>query len=388
MKKLLVLVVSIALASFVVVSDLRAEEGSELEISGNVTTVTGWQHARGGATRANPTNAGLLGDNLIALGANNATEFGFFIDQVELDLAKSFGENIRIRADLDFTPAAGIGKSAFAADTVLVEQAYTTANIPAGNGIELLVGRFNSGIGLDPIDRNELKTISHNMVHRVLLPHNLTGARAAYDFNDQWRWEVFVVNNLGDTGIAVAGGNTDMPSLGSNLSYAWGDEGNKDWVKLSAAAGPEQATKKGWSFLGDLGASIAATDAFRIGLEGTYRQDNMGAGNAQFFGGDLQGTYAFSDVWDGTLRYSYIWDLDNGQVGSAAASAVVTNDTIGVPGLGYAGQNHELTLATGYQITEGARFGLEGRLDLATPSAAALTTGMGFGFGGTFAYSF
>ncbi len=390
MKKLLVLAVAIALASFVV-SDLRAESGSELEISGNVTTVTGWQHARNGA-RQNPATAGLLGDGLAAMGgggvtaaANGITTFGFFIDQVELDLAKSFGENIRIRADLDFTPAGpGKGGALGGSGDVLVEQAYTTANIPAGNGIELLVGRFNSGIGLDPIDRNEMKTISHNMIHRDLLPHNLTGTRLGYDFNDRVRWEAFIVNDLGDRAVGATSG---MPSLGSNLSYAWGDEGNKSWVKFSAAGGPERATKAGWSFLGDLSASVAATEAFNVGVEGTYRQDdNAAPGNAQFFGGDLQGTYAFSDVWDGTLRYSYLWDLDTGQVGTPTVTG--TNENRGVPGLTYAGQNHEITLATGYQITEGARFGLEGRLDLAPSSTGGVASGMGFGLGGTFAYSF
>jgi hypothetical protein len=42
MRKLLVIAVAVALASLAA-ADLRAEEGSELEISGNVTTLAGWQ---------------------------------------------------------------------------------------------------------------------------------------------------------------------------------------------------------------------------------------------------------------------------------------------------------------------------------------------------------
>ncbi len=301
-----------------------------------------------------------------------------------MDLAKSFGENIRARADLDFTPV-GPGKGAVfggQAD-ILVEQAYVTSNIPAGNGVELLVGRFNSGIGLDPIDRNELKTVSFSMIHRVLLPHNITGARVGYDFSDATRFELFVVNDLGDSVVNVT---SDIPSGGFNLSYAWGDEGNKSWVKASGAGGTEKVTKMGLSFLGDLSGSVAVSDAFRVGAEGVYRQDDEGAGNAQFIAGQLNGTYAFSDVWDGTLRYGYVWDLDTGQVG--APTTEITNENVGVPGLFYAGVNHEVSLATGYQITDGARFNLEGRADLAQASAAAATNGFGYGAGASFAYSF
>src|SRR5579885_245023 len=124
MKKLLVLAAVVALA---IPAMAHAEEGSELEISGNVTTLAGWEHAF-----KNPVFpvSGILGDGLAGPGGVTTDTFGFFVDQVELDLAKSFGENIRIRADLDFSPHrvnAGGGQ-------VEIEQAYATANIPAGNG--------------------------------------------------------------------------------------------------------------------------------------------------------------------------------------------------------------------------------------------------------------
>lgn len=381
MKKLVILAVAVALASMV--STARAEDSSELSISGNVTTVTGWTQAnKAGSGRTAFVNEGLLNDGLAALGANGTSTFGFFVDQVELDLAKSFGENIRIRSDIDFSPT-GPGKGGAGGD-LLVEQAYGTVNIPAGNGLELLVGRFNSGIGFDPIDRHELNTISFSMAHRSFLPHNLTGLRLGYDWTDHTRWEVFAVNDLGDRGIGAA--NTDIPSLGSNLSYNWGEEGNLNWVKLNVSAGPEQGTKKRWTFLGDIAADIAATEAFRIGGEGFYRQDDGVGGNAQFVGGQVNGTYSFSDVWDGTLRYGFTWDWDSTQAGATVVAA--TNDLQGFPGLGYAGVNHELSLATGYKVTDGVKFTLEGRVDAAKASAAGSKMGFGYGLGGMFAYSF
>jgi putative OmpL-like beta-barrel porin-2 len=387
MRKLLVIAVAVALASLASAS-LRAEEGSELEISGNVTTVAGWQRP---SKNPNLGADGILNDALAAPGGLTTDTFGFFIDQVELDLAKSFGENIRIRADLDFSPHrvnAGGGQ-------VEIEQGYVTANIPAGNGIEFLMGRFNSGIGLDPIDRNELSTVSFSTVHRTLLPHNITGMRFGYDFSEATRLEVFVVNNLnGDVTAPGTAADSDIPSFGFNLSYMWGEEGNKSWLKFNGAGGPEGPTKKGWSFLGDLNGNFAVSDAFWIGAEGVYRQDDgglIGAENAQFIAGQLKGRYAFSDVWDGTLRYSFVWDLDEGQAGGIPAGGLVPanpDGAVGIAsGLGAAGTMHTISLATGYQITDGARFVVEGNVDISMPSAGG-GTGFTPGVAGMFAYSF
>lgn len=389
MKKLISLMLVVAAVGFVAISSARAEEGSELEISGNVDVVSGWQR---GLKNANFASEGLLGDGLAASAAGKSTDvFGFVVDQVEVDLAKSFGENIRARADIDFSTFR-YNEDSGAMNGAYVEQGYVTANIPAGNGMELLVGRFNSGIGLDPADRNELNTVSFSMLHRTLLPHNMTGARFGYQASDAVWFDFYVVNNLQDAIPA----NSDIPSGGFDVKYSWGEEGSMSWFKLSGAIGPEQATNKHYSFLGDLAAKVLVSDGFWLGAEGAYRQDNKVAGtvNARYMGGQLKGTYAFSDIWDGTLRYGFTWDMDGGTgtVGTGRANAnplgTFFSGVAGTPftGLGAKGQLHDLSLATGYQITDGAKFIVEARLDMSRPNGAA--TGYQAGVGGQFAYSF
>jgi hypothetical protein len=210
--------------------------------------------------------------------------------------------------------------------------------------------------------------------------------RLGYDFSEATRLEFFVVNDLSD-----AFTSTDIPSGGFNLSYAWGDEGNKSWMKLSGAIGPESGLKKHYSFLGDLSGHFAVSDAFWVGAEGIYRQDNgqvAGQENAQYIGGQLKARYAFSDVWDGTLRYGFEWDLDNGQAGGIPATGLVSaNPVNGATGLGAAGTMHQISLATGYQITDGARLVIEGGIDLGKPSAGG-GTGLTPGAAAMFAYSF
>ncbi|MDO8644228.1 MAG: hypothetical protein Q7S00_04580, partial [bacterium] len=114
-------------------------------------------------------------------------------------------------------------------------------------------------------------------------------------------------------------------------------------------------------------------------------------GNAQFIAGLLQTTYEFSDIWDGTLRYGFTWDLDSSDIsyvaplanGTAAVLAAGTS-----AGLGANGTLHDLALATGYQIADGAKVIFEGRFDLSNPSAAGVARTYSAGIGTQFAYSF
>jgi hypothetical protein len=361
MKKLIVLAIALGMASLISVSPAKAQEG-DLEISGHVNTVTGWQRVHGNSG-GSTASAGVLTDGLAAPGTPETDQFGFFADEVEIDVAKQFGENIRLRADLDFTP--GGNRSGQAGGQVGVEQAYITFNVPVGNGAEWLIGRFNSGIGLDAIDRNELSTVSFSTIHRRMLPHNVTGMDFYYAFNDQWSFDIIAVNDLQDAGI---GATSDIPSGGFHLQWSNAEAGEGSWIRLSGLVGPEQATKKNLSFIGDIAASFNAAEGFYIDLEGLYRQDDSGgADNAQYIAGTLQLRYQFSDIWDGTLRAGYLWDLDSGQ--GTGAPVITANPLAGPTGLGFAGQQYDLTLATGYEITDGARFVIEGRYDLQKPSA-------------------
>lgn len=364
MKKIIALALAVFVVGLIGLSDVKAQD---LELSGHVNVVTGWQRTHGNSAIAPAGAAGLLTDGLVAPGGATTDQFGFFADEVELDLAKQFGENIRLRADLDFTP--GGNRVGIAAGQLGVEQAYVTVNVPIGNGGELLFGRFNSGIGLDPIDRNELSTISFSTIHRRLLPHNITGMNFYYGIDENWSFDIFVVNDLQDAAVGVT---SDIPSGGFHIEWSNAEAGEGSWVRFTGAIGPERATKKGYSFLGDLAAAINVTEGFYIDVEGIYRQDNSAGGagteNAQYIAGTLQFRYAFSDIWDGTLRYGYLWDLDQGQIGGIPVGGIPANPLAAASGLGFAGQQHDLTLAAGYEITDGARFVLEGRYDLGKAS--------------------
>ncbi len=401
MKKLALSALVIATAFMGVGSLQAADKGSAaggLELSGNVDVVTGWQHdsknSLGGVDGVNDVdNAGLLGAGQLGdfrgPSAPYRDTFNFYIDQVELDINKTFGENIRIRADLDFGRALSGSIRTTGANNFNLEQGYVTANIPVGNGLEVLAGRFNIPLGLEAVDRANNIALSYTNLYRYVRPHNVTGMKLYYAFNDLFDWHIYAVNNLYDTtniGIGGVTNDTPIPSFGTRFGFTWGEKGKESTLGLSYAGGPEGAVAginamRHFTNIADLDFSIHATDNFIIAGEGIFRQDNTlgacpgpkGTPNCRTYGGDLMLAYNFSETWGMFFRYDYLYDKKAGAAGFYT----------GVPQ-----QIHDFALGASYQITEGAKLKMEYRLDMNLYPAGLVAPTTAKGWNNSFALEF
>ena len=338
-----------------------------VEISGVVSVVTGWQHDDEDAVVGNAF--GGWGDSFT--NSPNQDLFRFVVDQVEIDLQKSFGENIRLRADLDFVDianTAGKAGGSAGADTIGVEQAYVTANLAAGNGIELLVGKFNAPVGTEVVDRNENWLISYASPFRFMTPTNVTGAKLYYAFSDLIDWHFAVVNDINSGGFAT---DSAIPSVISRLGFNWGEEGNESTLGLSAGFGPENANHNAHvDFFGDLDLMIALTDTWTLGGEVVYRQTNSitGGANQKAWAGFLAANYQASDAWDVTFRGDMLWEVNpTGARGTSGASTTGATWS----GLVNGGTLIAGTVGAGYVITDGAKLKLEYRFDWAREAGPA-----------------
>jgi len=327
-----------------------------VEISGNVTVLAGYQHDDRDAGAAGNTNLGGLGDGVLGGTIANADHFRMVVDQVEIDLQKSFGENIRLRADIDFFDYANTNWRA--ADAVDLEQAYITANIAAGNGIEFLFGKFNAPVGVDSVDRGENWLISYSPNFRWFTPTNVTGAKIYYQFSDTVDLHLAVVNDLNANGF----NDSAIPSGLFRLGFNWGDDGNESTIGISGGAGPEATNHNAhWDFFGDIDAMIALTDTVTLAGEATYRQSNTtipGGYNQKALAAFLALNWQATDVVDLTFRGAWEWD-PNPVTGSGAST------TGGNWNGGFEGQLYSGTVGLGYQITDGAKMKMEYRFDFA-----------------------
>jgi len=425
MKKLgllaLVATVSLVSAGTLNAADKKSAAGG-LELSGNVTVVTGWQNdnkyvSGPGTTISGVNDIDTAGAGLGQLGdfrgnaAPSKDTFNFYLDQVELDINKTFGENIRIRADLDFGRAlSGSGLTTTADTNFNLEQGYVTANIPVGNGLEFLIGRFNTPIGLESVDRAENIALSYTNIYRYVRPHNTTGAKLYYAFNDLFDWHIYVVNNLQDTinigGFGVASPlstvglvDTPVPSYGTRFGFTWGQKGKEHVIGLSYAGGPEAAVRganlmRHFTHIADLDFSLHATENFVIAGEAIYRQDNRNgacpsvAGNPATFignstknckawGGQLTLAYNANETWGVYGRFDYLHDFQGNytQVDQQIMDAAI---------------------GASYQITDGAKLKMEYRIDFEKNANinTSATTAVGYhgsmnnAFALEFAYNF
>lgn len=405
MKKLLFSVLSVALLASGVVFAQEAYVAGGFEASGHTFAGAGWERFNTGGGSAVALD--IRGNDPGAIGAYNdvtagtagtsrSDYFNFFVDEVELDVAKTFGENIRLRADVDFGSSTLNSGARFfngggAGDEVglLLEQAYATTNLAVGNGVELLLGRFNAPMGFESVDVGDNDTISRSVIYRALRPQSFTGAKIYYAFSDMVDFHMYLANNsLIHDDADVIGVNTDIPALGFRLAFNWGEEGKESHLGWNGAWGQDHANvKNGWSFLGDVDWQWWATDSFALGGEAIYRQvDTVTPGgiNGKYYAGLLNLHYDFSDVWDGTLRYAYTHDVN----GAANGGLALANSRGGTQSLTGADQQlHELALAGNYAITDGATLKLEGGYTRLDPTGAGNGQNV-FGVGGGFAYAF
>jgi len=352
------------------------------EANGHINTGFGFNYVGNNAAN-NGGAAGMLRDGWAGFrNVNYAKDWGYLLDEVELDITKSFGENIKARADIAFGDQT-IGSTI---NGVALKQAYVTANIAAGNGIEWLFGRFDAPIGYEAVDRNDNNTVTHSAIFNYnIRPRSLTGMKFYYAFSDAIDFHLWFANNLRDRLDTFRFDNKIMPAIGTRVGYTWGEEGTESTVGLSAAMSPEvnAGSKLGrMSYFADLDWNVWATDAFVIGGEGIFRRDNAptGATSTMIFGGILDLNYIFSDVWDGTLKYSIV-RINNGAgtattatfaaptyaaattagiIGTAASSGLrMGNNELGIA----KGYLQEISLSPGYQIADGAKFRCEYKLD-------------------------
>ena len=303
-----------------------------------------------------------------------SNHFGFWVDGVELDLVKSFGENVRIRADIDFARAVSTGL--LNGGTVL-EQAYATANIPIGNGVEFLLGRFNTPIGFEAVDVIDNDTISKSALGTGLRPVNSTGMKIYYAFSDLVDMHFYVVNSItGDTNRRL----NNLPGFGARLGFNWGNEGNESTFGVSPFFGSEANAVSGsnrhFTFGGDADLNWWLTQSFALGAEVLFRRSNdlAAVANVNYMAGLLNLHYVFSDVWDGTFKYAFskAFKANANPSGSGALTGAQQS-------------THQVSLAGGYAIADGVKLKLEGRFDIINPVGPANTE---YVYGGAMAFAY
>jgi hypothetical protein len=371
--------IALLLGILIVAASITAQAANSFvkggfEVFGHVVTGLGFQHFSNDPVTEwtnDGTFPGVIGSYIpnVALGvppAPGQNNFMFYVDDAELDLVKTFGKNVALRADLEFGRLASGSFWNFN-----LQQAYMTANIPVGNGIEFLIGRFWGPAGFEAYDAYDNEMISWSILTRAnAYPYVITGFQIRYEFNDLIELYVYAANNMTTDTTAMI---DDVPSTAATLRFNWGDEDSESYVMLTPFFGPESGDNRHFTYGINADFNVYVTDAFAIGGQGVWRHDNgFGGPGTDYAGGLFELYYDFTDAWYGVVRYTYFNQMNAG------------NGVLSLTGAEQ--QIHEASLAGGYWLNDACVIKAEARFDYIDPDAAADQWNLGAAL--AFAYGF
>jgi len=213
--------------------------------------------------------------------ADDGDEVLLGLDQVEVDIEAQPHDDLLIRTDINFFPAAGVPTF-----DSLVEQGFFDYSFGGGGFFQ--VGKRNAPVGAEAIDPVDMYQYSYGQLFVNATPSNLTGFFGGYR-GDAFGAMVWVTN---DWDLSTT---PRSATPGLRLSYAF-DSGA---VGLSSTYGPVVSD--------DPYLMVDVDAAFGFGDLTLLAEANVGTSDAiSSVGALVTANYAVSDTFSATLRADYL----------------------------------------------------------------------------------
>ena len=257
----------------------------------------------------------------------------FKVDELDLNMA---GAGVKKEATQDsrwgmeLTAQGGKDSSIFGFSTTApnvdganVLRHFGAANVsylaPAGSGLTVQAGLFNSFIGYDSLYARDNFEYTRPWGGDYT-PYLMFGVNANYSFSKKFAATAFIINDY-----AHLAHPNNVPSFGGQLSYSASDRLN---LKETVLYGPHQADTalEFWRFFSD---SIAEwkkgklTTAFEYQV-GTEKVNVPGTPRALWMSAQLPFHRVITGPWSGTLRPEVAWDSDGRWTGSKQTIKALT----------------------------------------------------------------
>lgn len=223
---------------------------------------------------------------------NNYNTFG--LDQVEVDLEKSFKKSASLRTDIEWINN-GSGKL-----LPKIEQGYVTFNPKFFSSLKLTFGKFNAPIGFESLDPPDMYQYSHALVFDYGLPTNLTGLMLFSKLGSGFNLSAYICNGW-DKNAAL----TKTKTFGARLGYSsekWGD------LHLSVIRGPQNSIEKNTRNVFDLDFTLTPVKKIIIGGELNYGTVKTETNTLNWNGFLLMSHCDITDYLGLTLRYGFFND--------------------------------------------------------------------------------
>jgi hypothetical protein len=295
--------------------------------------------------------------NKFTLIAQKAVDFDAFAWKA------GFFTEVILGQDAAFTQARGLSLG----DNGDLEQAYVQANVPVGNGVKVIFGKYVTPLGYELVE-NELNP-NWTMGYQWTLfePFTHTGLQLDYKINNEWEVD-FYFNNGWDV---VTDNNHSFSYIG-RLYYTPND--NTSYT-LIGYGGPEQTAVNvdptdgvpgadgHWREGVELVVTSKCTPKLGTAIQVDYGHETAASvdhpgGDAQWWGIGGWLTYDFSEKLQAAFRTDYVNDLNGARSSDSPSTAPFPVN---------GGQEIvSVTLTLNYKPIEGLRLAPEIRFDRST----------------------
>jgi hypothetical protein len=222
-----------------------------------------------------------------------------------------------------------------------IPQAYVTVNLPVGNGLQFMVGKFVTLLSYETIDPRGNPFYSHSYLFNAV-PFTHVGIMGMYQVSDQLGvklgvtrgWDMATEDNNGSVDVIGQVSYQFTKQLGLAVYFSVGPENNNDSSHYRSVIDPIVT----WQ----------VTDALKIGLETLYLYDGGLNGNISGFSEGR--THAYGDVWGAALYAGYTVNENltvnarlekaHGYIGSFNGQSLLNGDAINALSV------YEVTLGT------------------------------------------
>lgn len=236
---------------------------------------------------------------------HNIGTSSFGLDQVEVDIKKSFLDRASVRADLEYL---NDGHGGFRAN---LEQGYIAWSVGSTWKWQFTFGRFNAPIGFESIDPVDMFQYSYGLVTAYSIPSNLTGVMASLTAPKLVNWSLYVVN-----GWDINSDNNKSKTFGTRIGFA--PCHNLNW-KIDAISGPERdGNESSCRTVLDCDLTYSPLSFWIVGAESNIGWESKiltGNGTAHWHGFLLMNNFQFARRFGVTIRGDYLNDRNGSRTG-------------------------------------------------------------------------
>ena len=240
--------------------------------------------------------------------------------EVALEQKPTPQSRLGFRADLDFGPTTDMVHAAEPGGADIFkafEQAYLSWLAPAGNGLQLDVGKFVTPHGAEVIEAKDNWNYSRSLLFALAIPYYHVGVRGTYAINDKVSVGGFLVNGWNN-------------AVDNNSGKTFGVQAIvKPHPKLTLAQnlmmGPEQADNTDDSrFLTDTTLTFNATSALSLMVNYDRGTDTVAGTGVSWQGVAAYARLQATPTWAITPRVEWLDDADGFMTGVSQSLREVT----------------------------------------------------------------